>query len=311
VIGARLALLDRCGRSGDVAALLDGAAGRHVPDLAIVELFRSAIERGAQAAAWERYGATLARWGERGAGERLERLYRQLGALEAQGHLPALEALYRLREPRTGTAELEEARGLLLRAYASRSMEQEARALLGAARPAAATASESPAAASPSETAPAQATARVPTDLEAPAVPLTRADEEFVAGRLTQAEILEKYGLRDEAVRQLREIAERYPGHVPIQERLVEILREGAERPAMRDALVGLALARRATGDVEGARRAASEATSILALDEPMRAALERLGVIGRPGTARAPVRPTPTARGKSAAPTKQDAAAR
>jgi tetratricopeptide (TPR) repeat protein len=299
IVGARLALLDRSGRSSQVAALLDGTASRNVPDLAIVELFRSAIERGAHAVAWERYGTVLMHWSERGLSERLERLYRQLGALEAQGHLPALEALYRLRESRTGTPELEEARGLLLRAYASRSMEQEARSVLGvAARPAPAAApSKEPTAGAtgaPADRRPGEATARVPTDLEAPAVPLSRGDEEFVAGRLTQAEILEKYGLRDEAVRQLREIADRYPGHVLIQERLVEILREGAERPVMRDALVALALARRAAGDVEGARRAAAEAVSILAVEEPMRAALDRLGVLGRPSVARPAARPTP-----------------
>ncbi len=308
IVGARLALLDRGGRSAQVAALLDGTASRNVPDLAIVELFRSAIERGAHAAAWERYGTVLMHWSERGFGERLERLYRQLGALEAQGHLPALEALYRLRESRTGTPELEEARGLLLRAYASRSMEQEARALLGVvarAAPSAAPAKEPTAGATgaPADLRPGEATARVPTDLEAPAVPLSRTDEEFVGGRLTQAEILEKYGLRDEAVRQLREIADRYPGHVPVQERLVEILREGAERPVMRDALVGLALARRAAGDVDGARRAAAEAVSILAVEEPMRAALDRLGVLGRPSIARPAARPTPRPKPAPAAP--------
>ena len=33
----------------------------------------------------------------------------------------------------------------------------------------------------------------LPIEAEAPAVPLNRADEEFVTGRLTQADILEKY----------------------------------------------------------------------------------------------------------------------
>jgi len=315
IVGARLGLLDRAGRDGEVQSLLEGPAANEVPDPAIVESFRRAIERDDAGAAWRRYGDVLARWCERGWADRVAQLYRQIGELESNGHLPALEALFRLRESMPGTPGFEEARGLLLRAYASRSMEREARALWKSApdpdaspagppvRPGVPSAGspEAPPAVSPPKPSPVE---RERGDVEAPAVPLTRADEEFATGRLTQAEILEKYGLRDEAVRQLREVADRYPGHVPIQERLVEYLREGAERSILRDALVDLALARRAAGDSEGARCSANEAHTVLALDGKTRAMLERLGINGRSVPPRPAARPAPpAARAKPAAP--------
>ncbi len=306
VVGARLGILDRSGRKDEARELLEGAAAGDLPDTAIVELFRSAAERNESGPAWERYGAVLARWCERGAGDRAARLYRQIGELETNGHLQALEALYELRASTPGTPGIDEARGLLVRAYTSRSMEHEARALLTRSpNPAATREAAEPAVARSAEPVPTGPAAPAASadgergDAEAPAVPLTRTDEEFVAGRITQAEILEKYGLRDEALRQLREVAERYPGHVPVQERLVEYLREGAERPAMRDALVGLALARRAAGDSEGARRAATEAGTVLALAAGTRSMLERLGVL--PGSS--PPRQAPSATAPPAKP--------
>ena len=90
-------------------------------------------------------------------------------------------------------------------------------------------------------------------------MPLNRADEEYVSGRLTQTEILEKYGLREQALQQVREVTEKFPGHVAAQQKLVELLREGSSPKQLQVALVALRATRRAgrlNGIVELVRRA-------------------------------------------------------
>ena len=118
-------------------------------------------------------------------------------------------------------------------------------------------------------------------ELEAPAVPLNKTDEEFASGRLTQAEILEKYGLEDKALEQVREVIERFPGHVSAQERLVALVKAGKNKQELRDAYLGLAFAERASGNMDGARKAARCAESAHPLDEAARAGLEAFHLIG------------------------------
>jgi hypothetical protein len=60
---------------------------------------------------------------------------------------------------------------------------------------------------------------------ETPAVPLSAIDEEFVTGQLTEAEVLQNYGLGKEASDRLRAVVERFPGHVLAQTKLAELLR--------------------------------------------------------------------------------------
>jgi tetratricopeptide (TPR) repeat protein len=140
---------------------------------------------------------------------------------------------------------------------------------------------------------------------EAPAVPIAPADHEFVSGNLTEAEVFEKYGLHKEALQQLQQITARFPGHVVAQEKMVGFLRTQPDRGALRDGLVGLALAKRASGDVEAARRAAGEAAAIGGIELPKRLVMERLALLApedaKAAPAAAPV--APGAPAKTAAP--------
>lgn len=107
-----------------------------------------------------------------------------------------------------------------------------------------------------------------------------RDEEELVAGFLTEAEVFEKYGLLGEAVRQLREAAARFPEHVAIQERLAGLLRAQGDKAGWAEAMCGVALARKAAGDVEGARQAASEAAREGGLPPSRLAALREAGLL-------------------------------
>jgi tetratricopeptide (TPR) repeat protein len=116
--------------------------------------------------------------------------------------------------------------------------------------------------------------------LEAPAIPLSRGDEEFVTGRLTQAEILEKYTLNEQAIEQVEEVTARFPGHVEAQERRVALLRVDSETDRLAEALVGMAVALRASGNLEGARLAAAEADHLGPLGADTRERLERISLL-------------------------------
>jgi len=111
-------------------------------------------------------------------------------------------------------------------------------------------------------------------------VPVNRGEEEFATGRLTQAEILDKYGLHDQALQQVREVIERFPGSVDAQEKLVLFVRTANDRTQLRDALIGLALARKAVGDLDEAKEAAAEARRNGPLDETMLEQLDQLGLL-------------------------------
>ena len=67
-------------------------------------------------------------------------------------------------------------------------------------------------------------------------MPLSRADEEFVSGRMTQAEILEKYGLVTQAMDQIYEVIERFPGHLEANQHLVTLLRGTSQESALAQA---------------------------------------------------------------------------
>jgi len=117
----------------------------------------------------------------------------------------------------------------------------------------------------------------VPVEFEAPAVPLSRADEEFVSGRMTQAEILEKYGLLTQAMDQIYEVIERFPGHLEANQHLVTLLRGTSQESTLAQALVKLALARRAAGRLEVGREAAAEADKLGGIDPETRRILVAL----------------------------------
>ena len=139
-------------------------------------------------------------------------------------------------------------------------------------------------------------------ELEAPAVPLNKTDEEFASGRLTQAEILEKYGLEDKALDQVREVVERFPGHVTGQKRLIELLKTGQDKALLRDARIGLAFAERASGNMQEARNAAKLAAATSPLEDVTRQALEAFHLIGDLPETRA-AEPAPEPGDASAAP--------
>ena len=110
-------------------------------------------------------------------------------------------------------------------------------------------------------------------------------DEEFADGRITQAEVLEKYDLLPQALEQLEEVVERFPGHVGAQERRVEMMRALEQVDRLPEALTCLATAKRAAGDVRGARRAAVEASGMPAMRTVWRRLLERLELLPGPAS--------------------------
>ncbi len=210
----------------------------------------------------------LRAWIESGRTDRAVTLLERLTRVEPAGWVPALERLYAvLRAAGDGEAADRALAGLV---RACRALGHEAEAgrwaeeLRGVA-PGGSEAEVTRAEARVPTEVPAPAAEEserrtLPADALAPAVPLQRDDEEFLAGHMTEAEVFEKYGLIPEAVRQLRHATRRFPGHVGAQERLAELLRAQRDRAALAETLVDLALARRATGDEGGARAAAVEA---------------------------------------------------
>jgi len=258
--------------------------------------FRNALTAGTADDLWSRVVPLLDRWARARDFDRSARLLERLARLEDGGHLRALEQLVEMRKAEGARATAARAVERLVRAYQSKGLTAKATAqletlklfdptspLLFIGRPAgeqAPASTTAPPAAAPQ--AHAQASEPAPTSgaFEAPAVPIAPADLEFVSGNLTEAEVFEKYGLHREALQQLRQITERFPGHVLAQEKLVGFIRTQSDRPALRDGLVALAFAKRASGDTEGARRAAGEAASLGGLDGSTRGALERFSLL-------------------------------
>jgi len=297
LMGELVFQLEAAGRTDEVSAVFERPDGHRISDDTIERVFQLHMDNQEVEATWIRMDAIFESWAGRGEGERLMSLMERLADIEKDSHLPALERLCEMTQEAGDQPRTTQALEWLIRAYESRGMGTEVEAALGKLR---AIAPESPLVkrSSVSQAAPAEAPAggdptpaapvaegeldASPVDLEAeaPAVPLNRGDTEFVVGRLTQAEILEKYSLYDQALAQVREVTEKFPGHVPGQNRLVSLLRHGSNRSELSRALVALALASRAAGEVDAARDAAGEATLVGTVDAEARRKLEQLDLL-------------------------------
>ena len=314
LLGERVLRYEIAGRGRDAIELLKLPHAKHIDDEVFGHIFRHHRDLGGIGALWDRMDPLLERWRQAGDGDRVRTLLVALSEIEPEGHAPALERLYRDHRDRGDEPSTRRLLDRLIRACRAGGRADDAARWQQELRQVAPSAIESQAAdeePAPHEAVPAaepaaetwsEATQPVeiasggglPVEFEAPAVPLNRADEEYVAGRLTQTEILEKYGLREQALQQVREVAGKFPGHVETQEKLVELLRESGTPHALRDALVGLAVARRAAGDVDAAKRACAEARSIAPLARPMAEQLARLGLDDRTRPASQPALAAP-----------------
>ena len=292
---AELALrLDDAGRHDEALAQIADAQCVDMPLEPLQKLLERFIARGAADSAWRRLGEPLDEAAESDPSA-LAALLEAIGALEQPGHLPAVERLHSMHR-RAGDRH-GEVRALewLVRIYREREMEREAtRALerLAEIDPANPTlvqveeplpAEDVARAAEPSSTREAEGERPGPGMVAAPPAgteSLDRNDQEFIAGRLTQAEMLEKYGLRAKAQAQLEEIVARFPHHVETRQRIVALLRPGGGKRPLCHALVELALALHAQHRPEEARRTADEAASITSLAPRDRQSLVTAGLI-------------------------------
>jgi tetratricopeptide (TPR) repeat protein len=315
----------RAGRDDEALQLLEGEQGIDVPDLCFQDLLSHYLAEQTGDQFWERFDGVFRGWAEQGKPVRCARLYGHLAGIERSGHIPALTRLHELLDGRGDEAATVQALERLIQAHERHGDEESAASLREQLRELAPSSAlcqraetrevetpvEEPAADVLDEhtvaPTPEAGDETLPVEAEAPAVPLNRNDEEFVTGRLTQAEILDKYGLRDQALAQLHEIIEKFPGHVEAQQRLVGMLRDGPDPQALGDALIGLSLARRAAGSADGARQAAAEAVRIAKPDENTRGLLQKLGLLepaGEPSVASADAEPaTPKATAERSAP--------
>jgi tetratricopeptide (TPR) repeat protein len=307
--GDLLLLFEQLGDSQRVARLLGDPLADAIGDETIEQVFRAALAGGGVDALWTEVQPLLGRWARAGHLDRCIRLLERLARIEEGGHLRALEQLVEMRKGEGNRVAVARAVERVIRAHQARGQTEKlaphletlkqfdpTSSLLFLGRAAAEPGSPVQAAAVPEAEAPAV------SEWEVPAVPIGPADIEFVSGNLTEAEVFEKYGLHREALQQLRQITSRFPGHVVAQEKLVGFLRTQADGEALRDGLVALALAKRAAGDTEGARRAAGEAASSAAIEGSVRAALERFALLPAEEKRQDPA-PTPTPAPKAAAP--------
>ena len=274
-----------------------------IPEPAYERLLQVELQAGRAETVWAWLDAVIADWRKDRRADQVGPLLDRLARAEPQGHLPALERLVAFHREGKRDGELAHTLPRLARALRAQGREreaQEAEGELGAkmraaeARPSAPPKPAAPVAPpKPAEPQAGHAGLRFPP--ETPAVPLSAIDEEFVTGQLTEAEVLQNYGLGKEASDRLRAVVERFPGHVLAQTKLAELLRLEGERVALKGVLVELALARRAAGDEGGARRAAEEAARIGPIPEPMQQVLARLRLLG-PAPSAPPPAPRPAA---------------
>jgi tetratricopeptide (TPR) repeat protein len=310
VAGDLFLLVEHLGDEARSAALLDDARSDGVDDDSIEQACRAAFTQGKSESFWARARVLVDRWARSRRFDRAAQLLDRLSRIEEGGHLPALERLVELRKAEGAKPTAARAIERLVRAYQGKGRAGDVPALLetlklfdpnsplilvgrpaGAAVPAAPAAAVARSAAAAAPGAPTAKEAALTAALEAPAVPLSPADEEFVSGHLTEAEVFEKYGLHAESLSQLKAVTEKFPGHVVACERFVAHLRTGGDRGALRGGLLTLAFAKRAAGDLEGARRAASEASQIGGIEPAVHGALERLGLAAPPPPAPVPTR--------------------
>jgi tetratricopeptide (TPR) repeat protein len=301
ILGERVLRYELAGRGRDAVELLKLPFASEIADDVFVRIFRFHRDHDGLDSLWKRLDPVFDRWRAADQLDRLRSLLEGVAEIEAEGHVPALRRLLEVNRTRGDSAAVRQSLETLIAACRTRGLSDEVEtwveqlreispgsaALSGeAATPAHAPSQvrSEPAAAPPQTQAPARPVATTagdpPIEAEAPAVPLNRGDEEYVSGRLTQTEILEKYGLREQALQQVREVTEKFPGHVPAQQKLVELLREGSSPRELQDALVALALARRAEGDAAGAQAVCGEAAAIGPLDDGTTTMLAQLGLV-------------------------------
>ncbi|MCP3982440.1 MAG: tetratricopeptide repeat protein [bacterium] len=290
LLGEVVLRLERGGRFDEAMTLLSGENGERVPRALFERVLSWHLEQGTDGEFWDRFDPVLDSWCEKGRAARGAEILSALGNAEDDGHTPALRRgveLCRASGDTSGQARLLER---LVSAWVARSMHKEASAALDQLR---AIEPQSPmlegagggaptldAASLPSVEDDGDTTPELPEDAETPAVPLGPNDEEFVTGRLTQAEILEKYGLKDQALEQIREAVDRFPGHLKAQERRVALLRGSNNQSDLRAALIGVALAMRASGESEQALPLVLEANRLKPFRQASAQDLERLAIL-------------------------------
>lgn len=320
LFGEQAALYAEAGRDDDALRILAECDLSAVAGDALDRFFRVRVERGTAEEAWQKLDEPFGAWEKRSPASLIAALDR-LASLADPAHTPALQRLADIHERAGDRDEAVSVLEQLVRVYRQKDGKGKKRALSEAVdrlralaptshvldsgeAPASAAAAPvgSPTATPPedstgagerAEPAPARPSTDIPIEAEAPAVPLSRADEEFVSGRITQAEILEKYGLLDRSLEQLQEIVSRFPGHVEAQDRRVRLLDERGRSEELRDALVGLALAQRAAGETDEARRSTARAMRGSGLPDETVRVLESLELVER-GDA-SPTRDSPT----------------
>jgi tetratricopeptide (TPR) repeat protein len=292
--GEWFVLLERLGRTEASSAFLASEASESLSPTAVEKVLAEVVARGSADALWGRLDAVVERWVAGRRFEKVTTLLDRLARVEAGEHIPALERLVSAREAEGNSAATVRAIERLAEAHRTHGDAGRLAALrgrlreLGAASPVLLKTEPPAERPRPARTAepepqpqpePESAPPVVPLRFEAPAVPLSPADHEFVTGHLTEAEVFLKYSLPDEALGQVREVVRRFPGHVEALERWLELL-EGKPGAAERqEALLGLAWARRAAGDEAAARAAFEAALAIGPVPEDAAAAALRLGL--------------------------------
>jgi tetratricopeptide (TPR) repeat protein len=291
-LGELALLYEQAGRTHETDRLLAEPEAEGIPDAALEKILRHHHTAGRAEWGWARIDPLLAKLAQSGSRERVPPFLKRAADIEPQGHIPALQRLFELHrdeENRPGMAWVLER---LVAAYRSRSMHDEASLMYdqlrqieppGRRAPADATEARARAAAeaasSDVERAP-KGPGAVPLEGAAPAVPMGPADDEFVSSHLTEAEVFEKYGLVAEALQQLRQVTEKFPGHVAAQERLAALVGSQGERDTLKGVLVDLAVARRAAGKIAEAKDAARGAAEIGSLEPAARKLLESLALL-------------------------------
>ena len=294
-LAGSMAVIHEIAGNGDEAAKVIAEAT--IPEVVedyIKRLIRHSTARARTQEAWRNVDVVLERWNS---SENAIGLLTKLAEAEDGGHLPALDRLYRFHRDdgnRKAAAEVLERQIATARARSIHDKVEELETELRNEFPDAVREkpeAEKPPAARPRKTTsapaspPPEATA---TDgawikqAEAPAVPLSPEDSEFVEGHMTEAEVLQKYGLVAESLQRLQEVTSRFPGHVGAQEKLAAMIRTQGDRPLLSRVLVQLACARRAAGDASGAREAAREASRKGPLPEDLEAVLMSLSLLDR-----------------------------
>ena len=318
VAGELLALFEQAGDIQRSERLLLDQKSDSISDESVEQVFRAAQAGGDVDGLWSRVLPLFDRWTRARQFDRSARLLERIARIEDGGHLRALEQLVELRKAEGSKPLVARAVERLIRAYQAKGQTEmvpsqletlklfdptspllftERGVAAGAPAP-----SLRPEKIPPSpDPAPPASPAAAPAGYQAPAVPVGPADLEFVSGNLTEAEVFEKYGLIREALGQLRQITSRFPGHVVAQEKLVGFLRTQADRAALKDGLIALALAKRAAGDEENARRAAAEAADMGDIEPAMRAVLSGFGLLAEAPPQPSAAKPPPPPPAKTA----------